>query len=352
MLGWDAQHQQWLVTGEGLGLQRMFGEIASTPLFSHGQKQNPVLLVEVSVKFLEFYDYLNRCWRLSLWAFILRRAVGNDEVGKAICAGAAEYASSDPATRVGIRARIVKLIDSLGLKPQPLRIRTISGIELQSSQLRGSLIMHLDLASRSPQVSSELFYTAAAGRILVAEHDDIEGFPVGVCLLLPMAQPPVGRGSLFNNDNAWGNAPMVVAYGLATNPGGLGAGRALCEAAAKEAGGAQLLAYAPLTGLRARIIQVVDDAEVWAAASSSLSEGQATLLKSQLTDLLGRDTVPESLEEPAVTFLQGEAREFATSERYRVGQFHKHMGGRLAGVDDASDPSESDSMWARAYFEY
>ena len=213
--------------------------------------------------------------------------------------------------------------------------------------------MHLDFASRSALTSSELIFTAATGRVLVAEHPDLPGFPVGITLLLPSAKLPVGRRDLFaGGARGWSGETYAVQYALATNPGGLGAGRALITAAKSEAGSATLLAYAPLTGLRARVIQVVDDAETWREVAATMSDEQSKVLLRQLTDLLARDTLPDLVDEPAATFLSQEARAFAKTVHYRVGEFHRHMGATLVGVDDGGDSSESDSMWARAYLQY
>lgn len=279
----------------------------------------------------------------------------NDEVGTEIVAGAVEYATvADRSSRMTIRARIIGLIDRVALEPKPLKVRQVYESELVTDTgVRGALILHLDFASRSAITSSELIFTAASGRVLVAEHPDLPGFPVGITLLLPGDELPSGRRDLFNRKGqGWGASKYALQYALATNPGELGAGRALMDRARREAAGATLVAYAPLTGLRARIIQVVDDSNTWAAVAGKLSEQDAATLLRQLTDLLARDTLPDFIDEPAATFLKTEAREFAQSQAYRVGNFHRHLGARLIGVDDGGDPSESDSMWARAYLEY
>lgn len=282
-------------------------------------------------------------------------AVRNDEVGRAIVEGATEYASfSDRASRMTVRARILGLIDKLALEAKPLTVRRVTEDELRSdTATRGALVLHLDFASRSALTSSELIFTAATGRVLVAEHPDLPGFPVGITLLLPSAGLPVGRRDLFGSKGqGWGASNYAIQYALATNPGGLGAGRALITAAKAEAGNAKLVAYAPLTGLRARIIQVVDHEETWKGVAATMSEEQAKVLLRQLTDLLARDTLPDLVDEPAASFLSAEARAFSESTRYRVGEFHRHMGASLVGNDEGGDPSESDSMWARAYLEY
>lgn len=223
--------------------------------------------------------------------------------------------------------------------------------ELQDNAgIRGALILHLDLSSRSAITSSELIFTASTGRVLVAEHPDLQGFPVGLTLLLPSAELPAGRRELFNKaGQGWGASPYVIQYAIATNPGRLGAGRALQEAARAATGTYSLVAYAPLSGLRARIIQVVDDPVTWKAIASSFSASDAPALQQQLTDLLAHDTRPDLVDKPATSFLTAEARAFAAQPSYRIGEFHRRMGAKLVGVDDGGDPSESDSMWARAY---
>lgn len=282
--------------------------------------------------------------------------VSNEELGRDIHAGVIEYASvADRASRMSIRARVLGWIDKLDLEPSKVATRLVREAELRSdTAMRGAVVMHLDLASRSAPTSSELVFTAATGRVLVAVHKELEGFPVGVALLLPCNDLPKGRRGLFVHQGAsWETASLTVLYALATNPGALGAGRILVEAAKKELrSGQTLVAYAPLTGLRARIIQVVDDEAIRTAATAGLSDSERALLLSQLTDLLARNTLPDLLDEPAAGFLRSEARTFANSERYAVGRFHRHMGARLLGVDDGGDPSDCDAMWSRAYFEY
>ena len=277
-----------------------------------------------------------------------------DEVGSEIISGVAEYATlADRTSRLTLRARILKLIDKLEIEPKGLTVRTVGEQEIRDDVgMRGALILHLDLSSRSAITSSELIFTASTGRVLVAEHPDLLGFPLGLTLLLPAAELPVGRRDLFNRaGKGWGGSPYVIQYAIATNPGGLGAGRKLQEAARAQAGAAKLVAYAPLTGLRARIIQIVDDPTHWQSVARDLSDADASSLKRQLTDLLAHDSLPDFVDEPASSFLSAEARKFAEQPAYRIGKFHRHMGAELIGVDDGGDPSESDSMWARAYLE-
>lgn len=276
-------------------------------------------------------------------------------MGREIRAGTAEYASlADRVSRTSARARVLKLIDGLRLGASPVTVRTLEPDELQrDGSLRGAVVIHLDLASRSAITSTELLHTARSGRLLVAEHAELRGFPIGVALALPSVGLPVGRRALFAADApSWGDADTINVYALATNPGGLGAGRALMEAARREAAERALVAYAPLTGLRARIIQLVEDPDTWTTATAHLTDVPRASLARQLGDLLVRTTAPDLLDEPAMSFLAAEARAFAAGGGSQVGRFHRHMGAELAGVDDVGDPSDCDAMWARGHFRY
>ena len=329
------------------GLAQQVGFLTAEP--SSGQNCRLVSSGQLDIGIRESFD----CARLIERPY--SAAVRNNELGSAIVAGVVEYAAyADRASRLTVRARILGLIDKLNLAAKPLQVRRVSEEELRAeTSIRGAVILHLDLSSRSALTSSELIFTAATGRVLVAEHPDLPGFPVGISLLLPSAELPVGRRALFAGQaDGWGRSGYAVQYALATNPGGLGAGRALVEAAKRESGSATLVAYAPLTGLRARIIQVVDHEDTWAQVSGSMGEEQSKMLFRQLTDLLARDTLPDFLDEPAAGFIEAEAEAFSNSPKYRIGAFHRHMGAHLAGVDAGGDPCESDSMWARVYLKY
>jgi hypothetical protein len=284
------------------------------------------------------------------------RPVSNEDLGRDIHAGVVEYASvADRASRMSTRARVLGWIDKLKLEPKPLRTELVGERRLQEDQgLRGAVVMHLDLASRSAPTSSELLFTAATGRVAIAVHPDLPEFPVGVALLLPCEGLPKGRRSLFSDQGtSWDVASVCALYALATNPGGLGAGRSLLEVCRRETRRDQrFVAYAPLTGLRARIIQLVDDPDAWQEGTGALSGAERDELARQLADLLARTTLPDLLDEPALSFLAAEARTFADSPSYSVGRFHRHMGATLVGIDDGGDPSDCDAMWSRAYFEY
>jgi len=293
--------------------------------------------------------------RLAPGLYILSGIVGENGLGREIAAGMTNYANLiDRASRVTARARIIYLMGSLALPPRPLSIRQVKESELSSNPtLRGGMLMHLDFSSRVAPSADELSFTAATGRIFIAEHPDLTEFPIGLTLLLPSDSLPVGRQQLFlGKARGWGESEFVVQYGLSTNPGGLGAARALVDACKLSAGDKRLIAYTPLVGLRARIIQIVDHHQVWQESSQGLSDADKAKLREQLADLLGWEHLPTQLEEPAGQFLRSEATTFAQGEGFRLGSFHRHLGATLIGVDHGGDFQESDSMWTRAYLEY
>lgn len=287
--------------------------------------------------------------------FILNNTVRNVELEREIVAGTMSYANLvDRSSRVTARARILSLMEQLTLQSKALVLRRVSEAELSSNTaLRGAMMLHLDLSSRVAPSAEELAYTASLGRIYIAEHPDLEGFPVGLTLLLPASNLPSGRQSLFSDTaKPWDESEFVVQYGLSTNPGGIGAGRALVELCKKEAGKKRLIAYTPLVGLRARIIQVVDHSQVWEESSRNVCTEDRDLLREQLAELLAWEHLPTQLADPAGQFLKSEALKFAEGASFRLGDFHRHLGARLVGVDFGGDFQESDSMWTRAYLEY
>lgn len=270
-----------------------------------------------------------------------------------IRAEASEYAAiGDSSNRTSVRARALSLLDSLEPQPGPLKVRAVGEAELRGDAvLRGAVLMHHDLVSRSPLTSFEVAFTATRGTVLIAELATMRGFPVGVALALPAAAPPAHRRELFDDGGpVFERAPTVVIYALATNPPRLGAGGALIRAARLEcrtrAPSPRLTAFSPLTGLRARVIHAVDDPGALAAAADH------DRLREQLSALLALAVLPPHVPEPARSWLAAEARLFAVSPRYKVGGFHRHMGAELGGVADLADEVDSDSMWARAHFDY
>lgn len=268
-------------------------------------------------------------------------------------AEAAEYAAvADASSRASLRARVLNLMDALSLERGAVRVRPVSEAELRGDAvLRGSVLMHHDLVSRSPLTSFEVAFTATRGTVLVAEHPGLPGFPIGVALALPAVARPAHRRELFDDGGPiFERAELVVLYALATNPPRLGAGAALVRAVKQEgrrsSRAPRLTAFTPLTGLRARVIRAVDD--------PSALEGRedAERLREQLSDLLALSLLPPHVPEPARSWLAAEARQFAEDPAFKVGAFHRHMNATLGDVADLADEVDSDAMWARAHFDY
>jgi hypothetical protein len=266
---------------------------------------------------------------------------------------AAEYAAvGDASSRASLRARVLVLMDALDLAPGQIRVRSVTEAELRGDAvLRGAVLMHHDLVSRAPLTSFEVTFTATRGSLLVAEHPGLPGFPVGVALGLPASAPPRHRRELFDDAAPIiERADVVVLYALATNPARLGAGAALVKAARNQSRRSgrspRLIAFSPLTGLRARVIRAVDH-------EAALGERpDAALLREQLSDLLALSLLPPHVPEPARAWLAAEAETFSTDPSYKVGGFHRHLGATLIGVCELADEVDSDAMWARALFEY
>jgi hypothetical protein len=270
-----------------------------------------------------------------------------------IRAEASEYSAiGDSSNRASQRARVLTLLDGLALKPAALTVRAVGEAELRGDAvLRGAVLMHHDLVSRSPLTSFEVAYTATRGTVLVADLETLPGFPVGVALALPATSLPDHRRDLFDDAGPmFERAERVVIYGLATNPPRLGAGAALIRAARIEcrarARSPRLTAFSPLTGLRARVIGAVED------PTALTGHDDVALLREQLSGLLSLAILPPHVPEPARSWLAAEARAFAVLPSYRVGGFHRHLGAELAGVADLADEVDSDSMWARVHFDY
>ncbi len=265
---------------------------------------------------------------------------------------------ADPTSRMSLRASVLSMIDRLELERAPISLRRVGPGDLAGDPaLRGAIVMHLDLVFRSSVTASELMFTAATGIARIAEHPRLAGFPIGVSLALPADRLVGNRRELFDEAApALARAEFLMVYALATTPASLGAGVRLLDAArqdARELGGEpRLIAFSPLTGLRARLIQMVDDAERWAREAAQVPQVDGAILRGELLDLLARATMPDIVVEPARSWLAAEAREFAAGAEYKVGNFHRARGGILIGVADGGDPKDSDAMWARAYFDY
>ena len=265
----------------------------------------------------------------------------------------------DRVQRTSSRARVLHLLDDLGLAPSAgLTVRKVTSESLAAdSVMRGAIVMHLDLVFRSSVSAAELAFTAEHGVVLVTMHPDLEGVPVAVVLASAGSQLSETRAQLFGEPQcSLADADAVMPYALAASPGGLGAGRALlgelirsCAAAAKPP---RITTFSPLTGLRAYVMRCVDDPSEWARVVSRDGEVDGKKLQGQLLDVIALDQLPANIPDPARGWLRREATEFARSPKYKVGNFHRSMGAVLAGVLEDADPVDSDALWWRAWFDY
>lgn len=263
----------------------------------------------------------------------------------------------EPPLRASARAELLGLIDQLSLPRAPLRSERIEAARFQRDALiQGAIRAHVDLAFRSPPDPGELMVVATRGIIRVAWHPELEEFPVGVALALPARRLVESRAELFAEDASAQGAPFLIVFALATNPPRLGAGSLLLQAlrgdSRRSSPPSGLLAFSPLTGLRAAVIGRVDDPRRWAEAVAEHPDLDAEALREQVLEALARDRAFDETPEPLATWLAGEARAFAASPGYTVGRFHQSQGGSLVRVCDRGDPRDSDAMWARALFDY
>ncbi len=267
----------------------------------------------------------------------------------------------DQASRTSLRAHLLFLIDQIELtRGQPVVTRRVDADALRADiALRGAVIIHLDLMFRSSVVAEEILHTAERGVLRVAYHPELSGFPVGVFLAQPTAHIVRTRSELFERTAPrWGETDLVMAYAMATSPPRLGAGARLfsdflddCRALERTP---RVVAFSPLTGMRARVIRIVD--EGWSEVAQALGEAAPELdageLREQLLELLAAGRLPAEIPEPAASWLSSESERFAASSEYSVGNFHRSLGAELHGLAERADPDDSDSMWARAYFDY
>lgn len=303
-------------------------------------------------------------WREFEAFAILTIAVSIDALAAEIRAGAAAYANMiDQPSRTSQRAHVLHLLDQLKLERGcKLITRRVSSDDLRShSMMLGAIVIHLDLVFRSSVAAGEVVFTADRGIVRVAEHPQLKGFPIGVVLVQPTRRLVRRRRELFAEDGGvLGETDVVMPYALAASPPRLGAGAGLLRAVLADVAeldsgsgrSTRVVTYSPLTGMRARVIRLVDDGAAWTANMARRPETDGDLLKRQLLDLLASRHLPESITEPARSWLMAESREFAESADYAVGNFHRGMGAHLVGLTDGGDPYDSDSMWARAYFDY
>ncbi len=281
------------------------------------------------------------------------------DVAHEIVRGAQEYAATlEPSTRTSVRARVLSLIDRFAFGAGTVEARRIGPEELSSnSLLRGAVQLHVDLVFRASVSSEELLYTAAHGWLYVAIHSGFVDFPVGVALALPAVRVVRRVDELFQPEGLYvDDAGCVVLYSMATNPPRLGAGACLIhtlkDASRGLARAPSLVAFSPLTGMRARVIRVVDDPVAWSEVGQDGEDLDKGLLRAQLYELLAMHGMPDEIPQPARGWLGAEAMRFAASGQYRAGSFHRSMGARLVGLSDCGDASDGESMWMRAYHEY
>jgi hypothetical protein len=267
----------------------------------------------------------------------------------------------DQASRTSLRAHLLFLIDQIELsRSESVVTRRVDADELRADiALRGAVIIHLDLMFRSSLVAEEVLQTAERGVLRVAYHPQLSGFPVGVFLAQPTALVVRARAELFDRSAPrWGETDLVMAYAMATSPPRLGAGAQLfrdflddCRALDRTP---RVVAFSPLTGMRARVIRIVD--QRWPETEEALGKASPVVdpaqLRDQLLDLLAAGRLPDEIPEPAGGWLMAESERFAASVEYSVGNFHRSMGAELTGLALRADPDDSDSMWARAYFDY
>lgn len=261
-----------------------------------------------------------------------------------------------PALQASARARLLGLLDRLDLQPAPLRDERIDAARFQAdAALRGAIRAHLDLAFRSSLDPGELMVVATQGIARVVWHPELEELPVGVALALSAGEVVRSREQLFESGAAPGG-PMLTVFALATNPPRLGAGSQLLAAlrgdCRRHTPASRLLAFSPLTGLRAAVITLVDDEERWQQLLVAQPELDGPRLRAQIHGALARDRAPRVMPEPLRSWLAAEARAFAASPGYAVGRFHLSQGATLLDVCDHADSRDSDALWARALFDY
>lgn len=281
------------------------------------------------------------------------------ELGLEMRAGAVRYATAgDRASKTTLRAQVLSLMDKLALDAaKPVSTRRVFATELSSgSVLGGAIVMHLDLMFRAATTVDEVLFTATRGIVRVAFHDELPEFPVGVALALPSAGLLSTRAELFSQTPPPEAVDRLSLYALATSPARLGAGamlvRALASDCRQQPGSPGMVAFSPLTGMRARVIRLVDDARAWAECTAQDPAIDGDELRKQLLALLAHEIMPATLDEPVATWLANEARAFASSPAYVVGNFHRAMGATLVGVADRADAADIDALWARAHFDY
>ncbi len=248
-------------------------------------------------------------------------------------------------SRMSARAHHLHLIERADL-PRPMRITTrrVMAWELRRRhRLAGAIRLQLDLAFRASFTPAEVLAVAERGIVRVAVHPNLGGYPIGVALAMPSDQLPDSRAALLGQ--ASGRPPdLMVPFAIATNPTGLGAGAALIRDIGNDCdelpSRPRMVAFAPLTGMRARVIQTADDPR----SPANLREQLRFLLRSAAQPA----TIPSSVE----SWLQDQADSYAASTRFMAGNFHRATGAELIGIAASADPDDCDAMWMRAHFAY
>ncbi|HUH03918.1 MAG TPA: hypothetical protein VML75_18105 [Kofleriaceae bacterium] len=277
------------------------------------------------------------------------------ELCAAIRDGAARYAGlTDQPSRTTERARLLHLLERLRLsRGAPIITRRVSGAELRADPvLRGAAVVHLDLMFRSSVTADEVLFTANRGIVRLGFHSQLEDVPVGVVLAQPCRRLVRSRAELFDvKGPQLGESSVVMPYAVAASPGRVGVGGELIRACiadcAKLSSPPRVVTLSTLTGMRARVIRMVDG-----VSPLDPRDADSAVLRAQLLELLAVGEQPETVPEPARSWLAAENRLFAASTDYAVGNFHRAMGASLVGLSEGADPSDSDALWARAYFDY
>jgi hypothetical protein len=164
------------------------------------------------------------------------------------------------------------------------------------------------------------------------------------------------RAELFDDDTTGLDAPVLVLFALATNPPRQGAAAALITSLISDCAELEpvprLIAFTPLTGLRAALIGLVDDDDAWSAHLATHPDIDGATLRHQICDALAIDTLSGPLPEPLRSWLVDAATRFADAPSFAAGAFHRGRGARLASVCEAADPGDADAMWVRVLFDY
>jgi hypothetical protein len=277
------------------------------------------------------------------------------ELRAAILEGAARYAVLlDQPSRTTQRARLLHLLERMRLtRGAPILTRRVGAAELRADpMLRGAAVVHLDLMFRSSVTADEVLFTANRGIVRLAFHSQLPDIPVGVVLAQPCARLVRQRHELFDvHGPRLGESDVVMPYAVAASPGRYGVGRALIRACisdcAELASPPRIVTFSTLTGMRARVMGMVDGVAPFDPRAEA-----PEVLREQLLALLSVGELPAELPHPARGWLLAENRAYAAGATYKVGNFHRAMGASLVGLAERADPGDSDALWARAYFDY